>query len=135
MPVFKETYLDHQLKRAMRPDAHRFVRPDWRRFVRKGGDISALFELYEHKYRPDQTRDDQGRWTSEGGRSEGKTPPASDPSVENGRVSQRVAQDCELLARLDRFTCQAVRTRSCWAQANFRYSQCLIGGYIPPIYH
>jgi hypothetical protein len=28
-----------------------------------------------------------------------------------------------------------MRTGSCWEQAAFRLSQCLIGGYVPPLYH
>jgi hypothetical protein len=127
---------DHELKRWMRPDAYRFMRPDWRRFVKPGSEAATLFEKYERKYSPDQPRDDQGRWTDEGDRAEteSQSPPANSGSPD-ARIPQRVAMDCEELARRDRFTCQTVRTRSCWAQANFRYSQCLIGGYIPQIYH
>jgi hypothetical protein len=56
-------YLEYQLKRWMRPDAHRFVRPHWRRFVRPEFQQDHPFALYERKYSPDQPRDDHGRWT------------------------------------------------------------------------
>jgi hypothetical protein len=46
-------YLAHQLKRWMRPDAHRFVRPDWRRFVRPKFQADHPFALYERKYSPE----------------------------------------------------------------------------------
>ena len=66
MSPFKSAYLEHELKRWMRPDAHHFVRPDWRRCVKPGSELASVFELYERKYRPDQLRDDQGRWADEG---------------------------------------------------------------------
>ena len=60
-------YLEHQLKRWMRPDAYLFVRPDWQRFVRPGYEDEIPLALYERKYSPDQPRDYHGRWTDEGG--------------------------------------------------------------------
>lgn len=60
----------------MRHDAHRFIRRDWRRFVAPRSEAAALFERYERKYRPDQLRDEIGRWADEGGennRSRGST--------------------------------------------------------------
>jgi hypothetical protein len=66
MSAIKNAYLDHQLKRWMAPNAHHFVRPDWRRHVRPGSDLAAVYELYEQKYRPDQLRDDHGRFAYEG---------------------------------------------------------------------
>jgi hypothetical protein len=134
--MFKDAALERELMRWMRPDARNFVRANWRRFVTSGSDAAAVFEIYEQKYRPDQLRDELGRWSDEGGGAENevRSPSAGNNSA-GPRISRRVAEDCDLLKRLDRFTCRAVRTRSCWAQANFRYSQCLIGGYIPPIYH
>ena len=66
MAQLKDAYTEHQLKRWMRPDAHRFVRADWRQHVRPGFEREFPFELYERKYSPDQPRDDRGRWTSEG---------------------------------------------------------------------
>jgi hypothetical protein len=61
-----DTFTQHQLKRWMRPDAHRFVRPDWRRHVRPGFEDDHPFALYERKYRKDQLRDDHGRFADEG---------------------------------------------------------------------
>ncbi len=74
MPPFKDAVLQHELKRWMRPDAHRFVRTDWRRYVAPGSDAAAVFGLYEQKYRPDQARDDHGRWTDEGVGASGQQP-------------------------------------------------------------
>lgn len=67
MPPIDAAYLAHQRKRWMRPNAHLFIRPDWRRFVRPGDRDSHPFALYERKYRPDQLRDEIGRWADEGG--------------------------------------------------------------------
>jgi hypothetical protein len=67
MSAFKNAYLENELKRWMRPDAHRFIRSDWRRFVKPGSDLWSVYELYERKYRADQPRDDYGRWTNGGG--------------------------------------------------------------------
>ena len=67
MPRIDAAYLAHQRKRWMRPNAHLFIRPDWRRFVRRGDQKDHPFALYERKYRPDQLRDEIGRWADEGG--------------------------------------------------------------------
>ena len=67
MPRIDAAYLAHQRKRWMRPDAYRFIRADWRRFVRPGDREDHPFALYERKYRPDQLRDEIGRWVEEGG--------------------------------------------------------------------
>jgi hypothetical protein len=67
MSPFNSAYLEHQLKRWMRPDAHNFIHPDWRRDVKPGSELWALYERYERKYSPSQPRDDRGRWTSDGG--------------------------------------------------------------------
>jgi hypothetical protein len=67
MPPINAAHLTHELKRWMRPDAHRFLRPDWRKFVRSGFEDDHPFALYDQKYRPDQLRDDYGRWADEGG--------------------------------------------------------------------
>jgi hypothetical protein len=63
---------EHELRRWMRPDAHRFVSPTWRRVVRLGSEAAAVFGLYEAKYRPDQPRvprgvPEGGQWTEDGG--------------------------------------------------------------------
>lgn len=68
MPLIDATYLAHQRKRWMRPNAHLFIRADWRRFVRPGQRDDHPFAQYERKYRPDQLRDDHGRWADEGAR-------------------------------------------------------------------
>jgi hypothetical protein len=76
MSPFKSAYLEHQLKRGMRPDAHLFIRPDWRRHVKPGSDLWSVYELYERKYSADQPRDNHGRWTSEGAASGVRQSPA-----------------------------------------------------------
>jgi hypothetical protein len=70
MAQIKDAAREHELKRWMRPDAHRFVRPDWRRFVRPGFEKGHPFALYERKYRVDQLRDELGRWADEDGASQ-----------------------------------------------------------------
>lgn len=86
MTQCKDAYTEHQLKRWMRPDAHRFIRPDWRHFVRPGYERDFPFELYERKYSPDQPRDYHGRWTSEGGEADSKpTPSSADGDATTGR--------------------------------------------------
>lgn len=135
MAQFKDAYTEHQLKRWMRPDAHHFVRPDWRRSVQPGSDLSSVFELYESKYSPNQPRVPAGdpaggQWTSDDG-------PETDASQTRvaARISPGREAECEFQYRQDTFICNLVGTRSCWAQAAFRRAQCLIGGYVPPLYH
>jgi hypothetical protein len=96
MPPINDAYTEHQLKRWMRPDAHRFIRPDWRRFVKPGSDLWSVYECYERKYSPDQPRDDHGRWTSEGGDGVDGSPPSdtgSEPTAGSGRSDARVLSD------------------------------------------
>jgi hypothetical protein len=78
-------YLEHQLKRWMRPDAHRFVRPDWRRFVRPEFQAGHPFALYERKYSPEQPRVPAG--SREGGRWADGTPPSSPSGAETTDLS------------------------------------------------
>jgi hypothetical protein len=96
MPLFKDAALERELKRWMRSDAGNFLRPDWRRFVKPGSDAAAVFGVYEQKYRPDQLRDELGRWTDEGGGVEGGTqsPAATgEPTAGSGRSDPRVLSD------------------------------------------
>lgn len=72
MPPINAAYLEYQLKRWMRPDAHHFVRPDWRKFTPPELQAGHPFALYESKYRPDQARvpagsREGGQWTDEEG--------------------------------------------------------------------
>lgn len=85
MPRIDAAYLAHQRKRWMRPNAHLFIRPDWRRFVRPGDRDSHPFALYERKYRPDQLRDEIGRWADEGGA--GKPTPSAGSGSETTEFS------------------------------------------------
>ncbi len=74
----------------MRHDAHRFIRPDWRRFVRPADAKDHPFALYERKYRPDQLRDELGRWEDEGG---GDTRPRDVVAKPIGLNDPRVISD------------------------------------------
>jgi hypothetical protein len=137
---FKDAARERELKRWMRPDAHNFVRPDWRRYVAPGSEAAAVFKVYEQKYRPDQLRDDHGRWADEGGGAEGGSPsldatprPRSQtkPTDENRRLPTQVADYCDAMHRKDLFICRAVRLRACYEQAYLRLSNCQVGRPIP----
>ncbi|MBI2713652.1 MAG: hypothetical protein HYX37_04265 [Rhizobiales bacterium] len=78
-------YLEHQLKRWMRPDAHHFVRPDWRRFVRPEFQADHPFALYEGKYSPEQPRVPAG--SREGGQWTDGTPPSSPSGAQTTELS------------------------------------------------
>ena len=56
MTQIKAAYLERELMRGQNADAFRFVRPDWRRFVKPGSDAWVLYELYERKFNPEQSR-------------------------------------------------------------------------------
>lgn len=88
LPI-NSAYLEHQLKRAMRPDSHLFVHPDWRRHVRPGSEAGYVFALYEGKYRPDQPRvprgsPEGGQWTDEEGGGGESQSARNDPRVISG---------------------------------------------------
>lgn len=153
MVQIKQAAIEHELKRFMRPDAHKFIHSNWRRFATPGSALGSLYGRYERKFSPDQPRmpagsAEGGQWTGGSGSSgrEQSTKPGNTNTVPRngaaapnirvaGRISPQRRVECEEQLRLDTFICNTVRTRSCWAQAEFRYSQCLIGGYVPPIYH
>jgi hypothetical protein len=126
----KREALEREIRRWARPDAHLFVRPDWRRFVKPGSDAAMVFEIYERKFRVDQLRDWRGRFADEAGGAS-----AIRPTPVAARISASRRAECELQQRHDTFICNAIGTRSCWAQAAFRFSQCLKGGYVPPLSH
>lgn len=133
MSPIKPEYRAHQQKRWMRHDAWRFIRPDWRRFVKSGSEAAAHFERYERKYRPDQLRDDHGRWADEGG-GEGQSPTTqANPPQGAGRISSRVASECEEMHKRDLFICKAFQSPACYTQAYLRYSNCQRGRPIPPL--
>lgn len=61
MARIAEEAILYQIKRSLRPD--------WRRFWKPGHENDPLYKLYEkaeRKYRPDQLRDDWGRFADEG---------------------------------------------------------------------
>ncbi len=122
MPPINAAHLEHQLKRWMRPDAHRFIRPDWRKFVRPGFEDGHPFALYEQKYRQDQLRDELGRWADEGltkkptqsRSSEGETtelsaqsrrgsPPGGPTGGQAARLAVAEARAREAIARVREF--------------------------------
>lgn len=89
MGAIKAEYLEREIKRWGRPDAHLFVRPDWRRFVKPESDAAKVFEFYEQKYRPDQARApagnrDGGQWIDEGGGGGGGSAPREPKVVAAG---------------------------------------------------
>jgi hypothetical protein len=99
MPRIDAAYVAHQRKRWMRPNAHLFIRPDWRRFVRPGGQKDHPFALYERKHRPDQLRDEIGRWADEGGEGGQETSPKEgedDRIPANAKPVQYTAQPSSL---------------------------------------
>jgi NlpC/P60 family putative phage cell wall peptidase len=103
MTQIKPEWLDHQLKRWMRPDAYRFVRPDWRRHVRPGYEAEFPFALYERKYSPDQPRvpagdPSGGQWTSDGGAGKNDPRVISDTTPDPVRPGAQYAQSGEPLA-------------------------------------
>lgn len=80
------TYLEHERKRFMRPDAHRFLRADWRSYMHLGRRHDPIFHSFEEiarKYRSNQPRvprgnPNGGQWTSD---------------AANGRNDPRVISD------------------------------------------
>ncbi len=124
--------------------------PDWRCYWKPGHENEPqykLFERVERKYNPVQPlvpagSSEGGQWTSEGGVGGTDTMSGATPHIFSkpatqiaARISPQRRAECEEQLRNDIFIFNTMRTRSCWAQAEFRYSQCLIGGYVPPIYH
>ena len=43
----KNAFVEREVSRWMRPDAHRFLRPDWRRWVKAESEISTVFDVFE----------------------------------------------------------------------------------------
>jgi hypothetical protein len=110
MSRIAKEYMEHQRKRWTRHDAWRFLPPSQR---------------FEVKFDPNQPRvptgsPEGGQWTT--------------LELSAARISSQRRAECEEQYRDDIFKCNLLRTRSCWAQAEFRKAQCLIGGYVPPIY-
>ena len=151
MAQIRQESRDHELRR--------WLRPDWRRFWKPGHEKDPLyreFERIERKFSPDQPRvpagaREGGQWTSGSG-SQGQT--ASDissrrfgePSIAPhkrvtepkirlaARISSARQEECELQLSRDKFICNTVGLRSCHAQAAERYSACLAGRPIPPLF-
>ena len=122
--------------RGQNADAFRFMRPDWRHFVKPGSDAWVLYELYERKFNPEQSRvpagsREGGQWVGEVGASPPNT--GSDTGTESGRISTKIAYDCDFMHRQDLFICKAVQSAVCYAQAYLRYTNCQNGRPIPPL--
>jgi hypothetical protein len=153
MPKSDRAWTEHELKRWMRPDAHRFLRSDWRRFWKPGHEndpLNRLYESIERKYSLDQPRvpagsREGGQWTREAGDAPsggvGNSPDTAQSNSHKlrtqvaARISPQRRSVCEEQYRNDTFICNIMGMKSCWGQAAFRLSQCLIGGYVPPLYH
>jgi len=76
MAHIHSAYLEHERKRFMRPDAHRFLCSNWHCHIRAGHEHDPLYRFFEgveRKYSPSQPRvprgnTNGGQWTSyEGG--------------------------------------------------------------------
>jgi hypothetical protein len=150
MATIKQAVLDYELKRWMRPDAHRFLHPDWRRFWNAGHEDDPVYRFYEsieRKFSPSQPRvpagvPEGGQWTSEGGDGDSSNGRASEnPTVGNGKPKTKIAArvspereaECELIRRNDEFICKAFQSRACYGQAMLRYANCLQGLPLPPL--
>ena len=128
----------------MRPDARRHLRPDWRRYWRPAHRNYRSFKLYEQmeqKFSSDQPRvpagsREGGQWTKDGGSRGGGSDNRPLTDKPGSRIAARISpqrrKDCEEQYRDDTFICNIMGTASCWRQAAFRLSQCLIGGDAPP---
>jgi hypothetical protein len=136
MSRIAKEYMEHQRKYWMRHDAHRFIRHDAWRFL-------PLSQRFEAKFDPNQPRvptgsPEGGQWTANGGSAGAEAGivgiTAETLELSAARISSQRRAECEEQYRDDIFKCNLLRTRSCWAQAEFRKAQCLIGGYVPPIY-
>ena len=57
----------------------------------------------------------------------------SDTGTESGRISTKIAYDCDPYACQDLFTCKAVQSAVCYAQAYLRYTNCQNGRPIPAL--
>jgi hypothetical protein len=134
MTIFNNRLSGRELKYRMRPDAHRFLRPDWRRFWRPGHENDPPYRLYEgieRRYRPDQLRDDLGRFAIESGVRTTSGRPQRDKVSQSIPLNLRM--DCDSLYLVDLDICRRARSRACYAQAAFRYGNCLAGRPIPPL--
>jgi hypothetical protein len=91
---------------------------------------------FSRKYRPDQARDERGRWIEEGGAAdgggEGNESDSTDFSAARKRNSVREAR-CLAQYAIDTIECTRARSRACHEQAALRYSNCLVGRPIPPL--
>jgi len=112
MAVFNPEWVAHQQRRFTRPDARRFMRPDVvpsprasapgapsPRIEAERAELLALKALVAdvrftlalwrlvRKYRPDQPRDEQGRWVDEGGGSRPRAALAGMPRIPRQRPS------------------------------------------------
>jgi hypothetical protein len=88
---------------------------------------------FGRKYRPDQARDERGRWVDEGGPADTRNEnDAIDLSDARRRNSLREAR-CLAQYALDTIVCTRARSRACHEQAALRYSNCLVGRPIPPL--
>ena len=87
--------------------------------------LSFARQQFVRKYRPDQPRDERGRWVEEGGG-------VADLSAARRRNSVREAR-CLAQYALDTIVCTRARSRACHEQAALRYSNCLVGRPIPPL--
>lgn len=86
--------------------------------------LDILRRQYSRKYRPDQPRDDHGRWVDEGG--------PTDISAAR-RASKVLEARCLAQYALDTIVCTRAGSQACHQQAALRYSNCLSRRQIPPL--
>jgi hypothetical protein len=122
MPYIHEQWVAHQKKRWMRHDANRFLLP---RFV------ATELKFDPHQPRVPAGNPDGGQWTLGDTTTELSARMRTQLAT---RISSTRQQECDLQYRQDTFKCNLIGTAACWRQANFRYAQCMIGGYVPPLY-
>jgi hypothetical protein len=93
-------------------------------------------------FNPDQPRDDRGRWTDAGsspGAGEGPSSREGHSSRESFAAARRRGRSlafCTAQYAADGLICRTVapsQRRACWAQANLRWSNCLVGRRVPDL--
>jgi hypothetical protein len=98
--------------------------------------LDLMRRQFSRKYRPDQPRDELGRWVDEGGPTDDRSGVADGSPTDISAVGRRRAVlEARCLAQyaLDTIVCTRARSRACHQQAALRYSNCLVSRPIPPL--
>jgi hypothetical protein len=141
MAQFKDEWLEHQRRRFMRPDAHRWMRPDTAKSqgATEAPDAKSDAELHGRRlavatlrlewellkfslrgrkagFNPAQPRDDHGRWTNGGGGSD-----PQDSNTTDGKVilaASRGGGIKQLLDKVSEWTVRQFISYYCRGQIN-----------------